>query len=75
MKRWIINPKLHGAKKPVVVEYGQTGYWPINLPFETYGLPMTTGPLAESVLIGSMFGWDAPGAAMAVADARNEEAK
>lgn len=55
----------HHTDAPVIaVKFMETGYWPIHTRAspDDLNLPGVTEEIIEATLIGSMFGWDAPGA-------------
>ena len=67
-----------GTKEKVIaVAVGDKGYYPITSKLSAEELNKIAGipfEIAESAVAGSMFGWDAPTAARAVAFAKEREA-
>jgi len=59
---------LPGDGKTVIVEYGMPGYYDVQTrltPEEFNAAKGITPEIAEAFLVGSMFGWDVPGAHLA----------
>lgn len=53
----------HATKAPMIcVEYNVPGYWPIWSSATADELNEGRNTVVATVLIGSMFGWDCPGA-------------
>jgi hypothetical protein len=54
----------HGVPPVIAVKRGESGYYPIytHLTADELNKGKVTPPQREAMLIGSMFGWDVPGA-------------
>jgi hypothetical protein len=56
---------LYDGTQPIMIRRGVTGYWPMRLDFDVEGFNRRHGVTpaqVQAMEIGSIFGWDVPGA-------------